>query len=69
LIERANSRLKNQINLKNHKLRGMRNITIHVHYCILAMLFVALAAMRIGKRSKVRSITYFTCYGMNFVTG
>jgi hypothetical protein len=29
-IERANSRLKDLIALRNHRLRGLRNITIHV---------------------------------------
>jgi hypothetical protein len=36
-IERANSRLKGLIGLRVHRLKGLRNITIHVLYCILAM--------------------------------
>jgi len=63
-IERTNSRLKDQINLRNHRLRGLRNIITHVQYCILAMLFVARAAMKIRKPWKARSITYFTAYGL-----
>jgi hypothetical protein len=67
-IERAISRLKEHVSLRNHRLRGLRNITIHVLYCILAMLFVAMAAMRIREPWKARSITRFTRCGSNLGT-
>jgi len=67
-IERTISRLKEHVSLRNHKLRGLRNIVIHVQYCILAMLFIALAALKMRKPWKARSITCFTGYGIDLGT-
>jgi hypothetical protein len=36
-IERANSRLKSLIGLRVYRLKGLRNMTAHVLYCIFAM--------------------------------
>lgn len=55
-IERTNSRLKEQLSLNNHKVRGLRNIVIHVLLCIITMLLVAVAALRMNKPEKARSI-------------
>jgi transposase len=56
-IERTNSRLTEQLSLNKHKVRGLRNIVIHVLPCIITMLLVALAALRLNKPEKARSIT------------
>lgn len=55
-IERTNSRLKEQLSLNKHKVRGLRNIVIHVLLCIITMLLVAVAALRLNKPEKARSI-------------
>ena len=55
-VERTNSRLKDQLNLINHKVRRLRNILIHVSLCIITMLLVAVAALRLNKPEKARSI-------------
>lgn len=55
-IERTNSRLKDQLSLNNHKVRRLRNIVIHVLLCIITMLLVAVAALRLNKPEKARSI-------------
>jgi len=58
-IERVNSRLEGQVCLDRHRVRGLRNITIHVALCIIAMLLVAVAALRLGVPEKARSIATF----------
>jgi hypothetical protein len=55
--ERAVSRLKEHLSLENHKVRGLRNIAIHVLLCIIAMLLTALTAIKLGKPEQIRSIT------------
>lgn len=67
-IERTISRLKEHVSLRNHNLRGLRNTIIHVQYCILAMLFIALAAFKMRKLWKARSITCFTGYEIDLGT-
>jgi len=47
-IERVNSRLEDLVCLNGHRVRGLRNVTVHVALCIIAMLFVAFAALRLG---------------------
>jgi hypothetical protein len=56
-IERVNSRLEGQVCLDRHRVRGLRNVTIHVALCIIAMLLVA--ALRLGVPGKARSIATF----------
>jgi transposase len=56
-IERTNSRLKDQLCLNRHRVRGLERITIHALLCIIAMLLTALAALRLNKPEKARSIT------------
>ena len=56
-IERIVSRLKEQLNLDRHRVKGLRNITTHIMFCIITMLLVASAALRLKKPEKARSIT------------
>jgi len=58
-VERVNSRLEGQVCLDRHRVRGLRNVTIHVALCIIAMLLVAVAALRLGVPGKARSIATF----------
>jgi len=58
-IERVNSRLEGQVCLDRHRVRGLKNVTIHVALCIIAMLLVAVAALRLGVPEKARSIATF----------
>jgi transposase len=52
--ERAISRLKQHLSLENHKVRGLRNILIHALLCIIAMLLLALTAIKHGKPEQIR---------------
>jgi len=56
-IERVNSRLKEQLCLEKHRARGLRRITIHALICVIAMLLNAVAAFRLKRMEKARSIT------------
>jgi transposase len=58
-IERVNSRLEGQVCLDRHRVRGLRNVTVHVALCIIAMLLVAVAALRLGVPEKARLIATF----------
>ena len=58
-IERVFSRLKEQLSLRNHKVRGLINITLHVQFCLIGMLLNAQAAINANKPSKTLSITYY----------
>jgi transposase len=58
-IERVNSRLEEQVCLDRHRVRGLRNVAVHVALCIIAMLLVAVAALRLGVPEKARSIATF----------
>lgn len=55
-IERLISRLKEQLGLNRHRVRGLRNIIVHVFLCIITMLLVAVAALRLKRLEKARSI-------------
>jgi transposase len=57
-IERVNSRLKEQLCLERHRARGLKRVTVHALLCMIAMLFTAVAALRLNKPEKVRSITF-----------
>jgi IS5 family transposase len=56
-IERVNSRLKDQLCLERHRVRGLEQITIHALFCLIAMLLNAVAALRMQIVEKARSIT------------
>lgn len=58
--ERAVSRLKMHLSLENHKVRELRNILIHALLCIIAMLLLALTAIKHGKPEKIRALTKLT---------
>ena len=55
-VERVNSRLKEQLCLEKHRVRGLRRVTVHALICIIAMLLNAVAAFRLNKEEKARSI-------------
>lgn len=57
-VERINSRLKEQLGLNRHRVRGLRNVTIHALLCIIAMLLTALAALKLQRLEKSRSISF-----------
>jgi len=57
-VERVNSRLE-FVGLECLKLRGLRNVMVHVLLCIIVMLLVAVAALRLGRPLKVRSLASF----------
>jgi uncharacterized membrane protein YidH (DUF202 family) len=52
-----NSRLKEHLGLNKHRVRSLRNITVHALLCIIAMLLTALAALKLNKVEKARCIT------------
>jgi len=56
-VERVNSRLKEQLSLERHRVRGLGRITVHALLCMIAMLLNALAALRLNRVDKARSIT------------
>ena len=56
-VERVNSRLKEQLCLENHKVRGLLRVTAHSLFCLIAMLLNAVAAVRLRVVGKVRSLT------------
>lgn len=57
-VERVNSRL-GMVGLGCLKLRGLRNVLVHVLLCIIVVLVVAVAALRLGRPWKVRSLASF----------
>ena len=57
-VERVNSRLE-LVGLGGLKLRGLRNVVFHVTLCMIALLLVAVAALRLGRPWKARSVSSF----------
>ncbi len=57
--ERVNSRLKELLNLCNHKFRGLKAVATHVLLCCSAMLAIAIVAEKLGLSRLKRSITAF----------
>lgn len=57
-MERVNSRLE-LVGLDCLKLRGLRNVLVHVLLSIIVMLLVAVVALRLGRHWKVRSLASF----------
>jgi len=51
--------VEGQVCLDRHLVRGMRNIMVHVALYIIAILLVAVAALRLGVPEKARSIATF----------
>ena len=56
-VERVNSRLKEQLSLNKHRVRGLKNVAVHALLCVIAMLLTALAALSLKRAEKARSIT------------
>ena len=57
-VERVNYRLE-FVGLGCLKLRGLRSVMVHVLLCIIMMLLVAVAALRLGRPWKARSLASF----------
>ncbi|MCJ7732773.1 transposase [Candidatus Bathyarchaeota archaeon] len=57
-VERVNSRLE-FVGLDCLKLRGLGNVMVHVLLCIIVVLLVAVAALRLGRPWKARSLASF----------
>ena len=57
-VERVNSRLE-LVGLECLKLRGLRSVMVHVLLCIIVMLLVAVAALRLGRPWKAWSLVSF----------
>jgi IS5 family transposase len=59
-VERVNSRLE-LVGLGGLRVRGLRNVLMHVLLCVIVVLLVAVAAYRLGRPHKVRSVRSFWC--------
>lgn len=57
-VERVNSRLKEHLGLENHRVRDLKRITVHTLLCVIAMLLNAVAAVRLDKCEKARSMSF-----------
>ena len=57
-VERVNSRL-DLVGLGCLKIRGLRNVMVHVVLCIIVVLLVAVAALRLDRPWKARSLASF----------
>jgi hypothetical protein len=57
-VERVNSRL-DLVGLGCLKLRGLRSVVVHVLFCVVTVLLVAVAALRLGRHWKARSLSSF----------
>jgi len=59
-VERVVSRLKTYFGLRQLRTRGLRNVSLHVLLCIIALLANALSAIKQGLPHKMRSAIHFT---------
>jgi transposase len=57
--ERVISRLKEELALKDLKVRGLDNVRIHVAFSLIAMLTVALVAFKTGNGHRATSVNSF----------
>jgi len=57
-VERVNAKL-DLVGLGGLKLRGLKNVAVHVLLCLIVMLIVAVAAVRLGRPWKARSLSSF----------
>jgi hypothetical protein len=55
-IERVNSRQEEHVCLNRHRVRGLTRIAAHTLICIIAMLLNAVAALRLNRLDKARSM-------------
>lgn len=58
--ERVFKKMKRQLSLENHYLRGLANVAIHACLTLMCVLAVAIASHKAGKPKKARSIRYWT---------
>jgi hypothetical protein len=58
--ERIFKKLKRQLNLENHHLKGLANVTIHACLTLMCVLAVIIASYKAGKPKKARSIRHWT---------
>jgi hypothetical protein len=58
-VERVISRLKEELALKDVKVRGLDNVRIHAAFSLIAMLTVALVAFKTGNGNKATSVNSF----------
>lgn len=58
-VERVISRLKEELALKDVKVRGLDNVWIHVAFSLIAMLTVALVAFKTGNGNRATSVNSF----------
>jgi len=63
-VEGVNSRL-DSVGLDCLKLRGLRNAVVHVLLCVVTVLLVAVAALRLGRSWKARSLSSFGVEGVD----
>jgi transposase len=56
-VERMNSKLKEHLSVSRHRVKGLKNTTIHAILCVIAMLLTALVALTQKRTEKARSIT------------
>ncbi|MEM0488090.1 MAG: transposase [Candidatus Bathyarchaeia archaeon] len=59
-VERVFKKLKRQLNLEGHHLRGLANVTIHACLTLMCVLAAIIASYKTGKPGKARSIKYWT---------
>jgi hypothetical protein len=57
-VERVNSRL-DLVGWGVLRLKGLKNVAVHVLLCLIVMLIVAVAAFRLGRPWKARSLASF----------
>lgn len=59
MIELVFAWLKEHLNLNNHRVRGLEQVTIHISYCILCLLYTIEASHILNQAAKSLSITYW----------
>jgi len=59
-VERIFKKLKRQLSLETHHLRGLANVTIHVCLTLMCVLAAIIASYKTGKPGKARSLKYWT---------
>ena len=55
-VERLNSRLKEQLSLSRHRAGGLRQIVIHALLYMIALLHTTMAALKLNRVKKAKSI-------------
>ncbi len=54
-VERTVSRFKDPFGLRQLRTRGLRNVLVHVLFCLIAMLVTALSSIQLGHKDMIRS--------------